>query len=365
MENLTSQIINFFIDRSYGVSFYWATVTIMTVGYGDVTPTSVRGKVFTIFYCVIGCAFMAKVLTDFIRYPLLARMVRNEEEVARQFTGVSNSPELLENIFDNELHKLVPDLKRNPDEMTKCEFVLVLLHLMNKIEEKDVFLAAKLFDDMDIDFKGYFSRQDMTEKVSEAVERSKHQLSRINIDEVNNARGSFNNMNNIFGTLTRRFSDAGLEPPTASSPTPSDKKRIPLGRSRSEKSERHSFTANNVSQSWSNSRGDFMKSNNKSAMQSTLLDPTQKKEAHQASSFGGTSSSTLYVPPSATLRPFSGVSPVGHSTDDSHLFAPNKSPTIPATTSSSGLSKLFQSSQQQPSEGKEDDKHDDDDVYKY
>ncbi len=69
MENLTSQIINFFIDRSYGVSFYWATVTIMTVGYGDVTPTSVRGKVFTIFYCVIGCAFMAKVLTDFIRYP--------------------------------------------------------------------------------------------------------------------------------------------------------------------------------------------------------------------------------------------------------------------------------------------------------
>eukprot|EP01039_Chlorochromonas_danica_P019772 gene19772-24006_t len=166
---------------SYGEAVYWATVTIMTVGYGDLTPTTDRGKVFTILYCLVGCAFMAKVLTDFIRYPLLARMVRNEEEVAKQFTGVSNSPELLENIFDNELHKLVPDLKRNADEMTKCEFVLVVLHLMNKLEEKDVFLAAKLFDDMDLDMKGFFSRQDMNEKVTAAA--SRQQASRINIDD--------------------------------------------------------------------------------------------------------------------------------------------------------------------------------------
>lgn len=36
------------------VAFYWAAVTICTVGYGDVVPTSNEGKIFTIFYAVIG-----------------------------------------------------------------------------------------------------------------------------------------------------------------------------------------------------------------------------------------------------------------------------------------------------------------------
>lgn len=315
---------------SYGEAFYWATVTIMTVGYGDLTPTTDRGKVFTIFYCLIGCAFMAKVLTDFIRYPLLARMVRNEEEVAKQFTGVSNSPELLENIFDNELHKLVPDLKRNADEMTKCEFVLVVLHLMNKLEEKDVFLAAKLFDDMDIDLKGFFSRQDMNEKVTAAV--SRQQASRINIDDVNNARGSFtSSIRGTIGSLTRKFSDGG--PDFGGSPRAARSKKIATagGAPPSDAP---------LSASW-----------NGSSMRAALLDPATSGKSgaaaaagpssasrHVSSSYGGTASASLYVPPSlpaASHRPFQSAGAA------STPPAPSSAAPISSSAGPSALSKLF------------------------
>lgn len=133
---------------STGDSFYWATVTILTVGYGDYVPKTVDGKVFTMFYCVFGCAYMAKAVTDFVKFPLLSRLLKHEIKVAKQFSG-DLSPEMLEALFNNELYQLVPDLKRNEDEMSKCEFVLLMLQVMNKVEEKDIFLAAKLFDNFD------------------------------------------------------------------------------------------------------------------------------------------------------------------------------------------------------------------------
>ncbi len=161
-------------DWNHGDAFYWAVVTIMTVGYGDLVPTSTSGKWFTIFYALIGCAIVAKSLTDFVKFPLLARLVKHDIEIINQFTSQQQglSPELLQQIFDNELHQLIPDLKRNNNEMSKCEFVLMVLQLMSKVEEKDILLAAKVFDTLDTVGKGYFSKEDMTRRVEEARQRA-------------------------------------------------------------------------------------------------------------------------------------------------------------------------------------------------
>jgi hypothetical protein len=158
---------------SAGEGFYWSVVTIMTVGYGDLVPKTTSGKWVTIFYALIGCIIVAKALTDCAKYPLLARMMSNELTVINQFASQDAlTPQLLQQIFSNELHELIPDLKRNPNEMSKGEFVMVILQMMNKVEEKDILLAAKIFDDLDTNNKGYFSMEDMIEQVQSARVRA-------------------------------------------------------------------------------------------------------------------------------------------------------------------------------------------------
>lgn len=140
------------------------------MGYGDLVPTTSLGRWFTIIYALCGCAFVTKLLTDCIKYPLLARVLRNEQEVAQQFSG-DLSPQLLTAIFDSELYRLIPELKRSPDQLDRAEFVLLVLQLMNKVEEKDIFLATKLFDDMNPSHSGVLSLQEMADKLTEAQRR--------------------------------------------------------------------------------------------------------------------------------------------------------------------------------------------------
>ena len=43
----------------YLLSFYWATITIMTVGYGDITPKNSAERIFTILTAIVGCGVFA------------------------------------------------------------------------------------------------------------------------------------------------------------------------------------------------------------------------------------------------------------------------------------------------------------------
>jgi len=47
------------LTAKYFYSFYWSTVTIMTVGYGDITASNLNEVIFTIFTIFFGCALFA------------------------------------------------------------------------------------------------------------------------------------------------------------------------------------------------------------------------------------------------------------------------------------------------------------------
>jgi voltage-gated potassium channel len=64
------------LHLSWVNAFYFCTVTLATVGYGDITPTTDASKIFTIFYIFIGIGIFASFASLLIRNASLRRELR-------------------------------------------------------------------------------------------------------------------------------------------------------------------------------------------------------------------------------------------------------------------------------------------------
>lgn len=145
----------------YDDALYWAMVTITTVGFGDLTPDTDGGKVFTIFYAILGVFYVSSALNELAQYPMMLLGKRNEIRVIDQF-GSSMDEQQAESLINNDFFQRVPSLKGDaPDaksRITRAEFVLMVLNMMDKLQEKDVILLCALFDSLDSDHNGVYTR---------------------------------------------------------------------------------------------------------------------------------------------------------------------------------------------------------------
>jgi voltage-gated potassium channel len=95
------------IDReeypNVGIGMWWALQTITTVGYGDVTPTDVGGRLVGVAVMLEGTAFIA-IVTAVITSSFVTRATREHEE-ARMKDEVSDR-EVMERRFDELDRKL-------------------------------------------------------------------------------------------------------------------------------------------------------------------------------------------------------------------------------------------------------------------
>lgn len=142
------------------LAFYWACQTVTTVGYGDTPPNSRSGKIFTIFYIVFGVGFLATCVGNIVRYPMNLRERHIDQKVLNQFSGDLSS-KMLKSLFKAELFQDVPSLRRDQEEISKAEFVLLVLEMMNKVDEKDILLANKIFAHLDANGDGTLNLIDM------------------------------------------------------------------------------------------------------------------------------------------------------------------------------------------------------------
>ena len=60
-------------------AYYFSVITLATVGYGDITPKTDLGKVFTTFYVLVGVG----IITTFISYTLR----RRTSKASKRFKG--------------------------------------------------------------------------------------------------------------------------------------------------------------------------------------------------------------------------------------------------------------------------------------
>jgi voltage-gated potassium channel Kch len=88
---------------SVGVGMWWALQTVTTVGYGDVTPTHVSGRLVGALVMLEGTAFVA-IVTAVITSSFVTRATR-ESEAARQKEDISDR-QLIERRFDELERKL-------------------------------------------------------------------------------------------------------------------------------------------------------------------------------------------------------------------------------------------------------------------
>jgi voltage-gated potassium channel len=89
-----------------GIAMWWALQTVTTVGYGDVTPSHVAGRLVAAVVMLQGIAFIA-IVTAVITSTFVARAAR-EVEAARLKDELSDR-ELMEKRFD-ELEQKLDDL---------------------------------------------------------------------------------------------------------------------------------------------------------------------------------------------------------------------------------------------------------------
>ena len=101
MRHVTATVIDFFRNKAYrtltisvlivlfiGTSFYtyfegwrwldslyFSVITLTTIGYGDITPKTDVGKVFTIFYILIGVGIIFGFINAFYEH----RVIRYKE----------------------------------------------------------------------------------------------------------------------------------------------------------------------------------------------------------------------------------------------------------------------------------------------
>jgi voltage-gated potassium channel Kch len=65
-------------------SLYFSVITLTTVGYGDFAPKTTAGKLFTIFYIVVGLGILASYITTLGNRALAAQQARIERRQAER-----------------------------------------------------------------------------------------------------------------------------------------------------------------------------------------------------------------------------------------------------------------------------------------
>lgn len=64
-------------------SVYFSVVSLTTVGYGDLTPTTSLGKLFTIFYLIIGISIIAALINNLLKHAVAKHDLRKERETKK------------------------------------------------------------------------------------------------------------------------------------------------------------------------------------------------------------------------------------------------------------------------------------------
>ncbi|HRV76438.1 MAG: two pore domain potassium channel family protein [Candidatus Nomurabacteria bacterium] len=75
-----SYFYHLFEDWRWLDSIYFSVVSLTTVGYGDVSPVTDGGKIFTMFYLIFGIAIFGAFINNILKSRVAKRTLKSYEE---------------------------------------------------------------------------------------------------------------------------------------------------------------------------------------------------------------------------------------------------------------------------------------------
>ncbi len=137
-------------------SFYFTTVLLTTVGYGDIVPVTSAGKLFATIYVLVAGTVLLHNMSMISFIPLELRKRRIEQAVLTQFGDQLDDAALRELATG----PLVQNLQLNThsstglEECTREMFALAMLVRLGKVSETDIKQTFKAFRRLDVDDDG-------------------------------------------------------------------------------------------------------------------------------------------------------------------------------------------------------------------
>ena len=129
-------------------SFYFSTMTLTTIGYGDITPTTGAAKIFTSLYALFGIGVMLYVLTSVIgvlifrREPHFGRLFMNLRKIRRHEKEIKK-------IKKTVSKSALKDVRIQGKEIRTVEKEIKDLERSVKPHEKEISRTEKKLEDQE------------------------------------------------------------------------------------------------------------------------------------------------------------------------------------------------------------------------
>eukprot|EP00927_Polykrikos_kofoidii_P059494 TRINITY_DN54643_c0_g1_i1.p1 TRINITY_DN54643_c0_g1~~TRINITY_DN54643_c0_g1_i1.p1 ORF type:complete len:1011 (-),score=180.05 TRINITY_DN54643_c0_g1_i1:70-3102(-) len=153
-------------DWSFADAFYWACVTMTTVGYGDLGPVTVGGRWFAVVYVLLAFCLVAEAISFLTAIPAELKKMKNQYAVLHQFGDSMNSAEL-NALLDCSTVRKLRTVSQNmaslrAPQISRAEFILWLLEKQGKLDvQRDIAPCGCVFDVLDTDGSGTLNQDDI------------------------------------------------------------------------------------------------------------------------------------------------------------------------------------------------------------
>eukprot|EP00301_Raphidiophrys_heterophryoidea_P007661 c12935_g1_i1.p1 GENE.c12935_g1_i1~~c12935_g1_i1.p1 ORF type:complete len:539 (-),score=89.13 c12935_g1_i1:1291-2853(-) len=148
---------HYFENFTWAEAFYTTMISLLTVGYGDFsfssgTPTKSYGRVFGIFYLLLGTLCFARAIGTIIYAFILSKL----ESLADWRLGMMLTPDLLDKMDED-----------HSGQVTEKEFIQFMIQHVTKVTPADIQLVRKRFREVDVDGSKTVTKSDLLPAIEE------------------------------------------------------------------------------------------------------------------------------------------------------------------------------------------------------